>query len=76
MDADVDLLLTVGIILLVLSIPSLLSAWVESRAPRIGAIMAIAALGMISAALLTKPGGYTFIEIPDVMVGVLGSFFQ
>jgi formate-dependent nitrite reductase membrane component NrfD len=76
MDADVDLLLTVGIILLVLSVPSLLSAWVESRAPRLGAIMSIAALGMIVSALVTKPGGYAFNEVPGVMVRVLVGFFQ
>jgi formate-dependent nitrite reductase membrane component NrfD len=76
MDADVDLLLTVGIILLVLSIPSLLSAWAESRAPRIGAIMTVAALGLIVTALLTKPGGYTFNQIPEVLVRVIGGFFQ
>lgn len=76
MDTDIDLLLTVGIVLLVLSIPSLLSAWVESRAPRLGAIMAIAALGMIVTALITKPGGYAFNQVPSVMVKVLGSFFR
>ena len=36
---DTDLVLTLGIVLLVLSVPSLLSAWAESRAPRLGAIM-------------------------------------
>jgi formate-dependent nitrite reductase membrane component NrfD len=76
MDADVDLVLTVGIILLVLAIPSLLSAWVESRAPRLGSIMAIAALGMIVYALITKPGGYAFNQVPGVMVKVIAGFFQ
>jgi formate-dependent nitrite reductase membrane component NrfD len=76
MDTDVDLLLTVGIVLLVLSVPSLLAAWVESRAPRLGAIMAIAALGMIVTALVTKPGGYAFSQIPGVMAKVLTGFFQ
>jgi hypothetical protein len=73
---DTDLLLTVGIILLVLSIPSLLSAWVEGRAPRLGAIMAIAALGMIVAALLYSPGGYAFEEVPGVMLKTVFRFFQ
>jgi formate-dependent nitrite reductase membrane component NrfD len=76
MDTDVDLLLTVGIVLLVLSIPSLLSAWVESRAPRLGAIMVIGALGMIVTALITKPGGYAFNDIPGVMVKVISGFVQ
>ena len=76
MDTDFDLLLTVGIVLLVLSVPSLLSAWVESRAPRLGSIMVIAALGMIVTALVTKPGGYAFNDVPGVMVKVIGGFFQ
>jgi formate-dependent nitrite reductase membrane component NrfD len=76
MDTNVDLLLTVGIVLLVLSVPSLLSAWVEGRAPRLGSIMVIAALGMIVTALVTKPGGYAFNQVPGVMVKVIGGFFQ
>lgn len=76
MDTDADLLLTVGIVLLVLSVPSLLSAWVEGRAPRMGAIMAVAALGMIVSALLINPGGYAFNQVPGVMIKVVAGFFQ
>ena len=76
MDSDTDLMLTVGIVLLVLSIPSLLSAWAESRAPQIGAIMVIAALGLIGSALVIKPGGYAFNQIPGVMVEVVARFFR
>lgn len=76
MDANPDLMLTVGIVILVLSLPSLLSAWVESRAPRMGAIMVIAALGLIIGALLTNPGGYAFNKVPGVMIKVVGGFFQ
>ncbi len=76
MDADVDLMLTVGIILMVLSVPSLLSAWVEGRAPRMGAIMSIAALGLIVAAIMTKPGGYAFNEVPGVMLKVAAGFLR
>ncbi|MFN3991330.1 MAG: hypothetical protein ACK4IU_00295 [Tabrizicola flagellatus] len=73
---DTDLLLTVGIVLLVLSVPSLLSAWVESRAPRMGAIMAVVALGMISAALIESPGGYTFEEVPGVVLKTVMRLFD
>ena len=73
---DTDLVLTLGIVLLVLSVPSLLSAWAESRAPRLGAIMAIVALGMIAAALLIRPGGYAFNDVPGVMIGVVSRLFQ
>jgi formate-dependent nitrite reductase membrane component NrfD len=67
---DTDLVLTVGIVLLALILPSLLSAWVEQRAPRVAAIMGLAAIGMIVSALMTKPGGYSFSDVPSVMLGV------
>jgi formate-dependent nitrite reductase membrane component NrfD len=73
---DTDLVLTLGIVLLVLSVPSLLSAWAESRAPRMGAIMAIVALGMIVSALWVKPGGYAFNQVPGVMIGVVSRLFE
>ncbi len=67
---DTDLVLTIGIVLLALSVPSLLSAWVEQRVPRMGAIMVIASAAMIVSALMYKPGGYSFGEVPTVMLGV------
>ena len=76
MDTDTDLLLTLGIVLLVLSVPSLLAAWAESRAPRIGAIMVVVATGLIIAALVIKPGGYDFNQVPGVMIGVVARLFE
>lgn len=73
---DTDLILTVGIVLLVLSIPSLLASWAESRAPRMGSIMVVAALGLIIFALYEKPGGYAFNQVPGVMIGVVAKFFE
>ncbi|WP_295071362.1 hypothetical protein [Tabrizicola sp.] len=73
---DTDLALTVGILLVVLSVPSLLSAWVENRAPRLGALMVIGGGALTIYALITQPGGYAFRDVPGVMVNVLGSFFN
>lgn len=73
---DTDLALTVGILLMVLSVPSLLSAWVESRAPRLGSVMFVGAGALIVYALTTRPGGYAFQEVPGVMVTVLAGFFN
>jgi len=67
---DTDLVLTIGVVLAALSVPSLLAAWTESRAPRIGAVMVIAAFAMIVAATLRRPGGYGVTEIPSVMLDV------
>lgn len=67
---DTDLVLTIGVILGALSVPSLLAAWAESRAPRIGAIMIIAAMAMIVTASLRHPGGYGITSVPYVMLDV------
>jgi formate-dependent nitrite reductase membrane component NrfD len=69
---DTDLVLTLGIVLGVITLPSLLSAWVEGRAPRVGAILLVAAFGMIVAAALNNPGGYAVSDVPGIMAGVFG----
>ncbi len=68
---DTDLILTLGIVLMILALPSLLSAWVEGVTPRVGAIMLLAGLGMIIAAVISHPTGYRFNDVPGVMVGVV-----
>jgi formate-dependent nitrite reductase membrane component NrfD len=73
---DTDLVLTVGLVLLALSLPSLLSAWVEQRVPRVGSIMVVASIGMIVGALMYRPGGYAFSEVPGVVLGVLARFLR
>lgn len=73
---DTDLVLTIGVVLLVLAIPSLISAWAEARVPRIGSIMTIAALGLILTALQVKPGGYAFADVPTVMIDTVARLFN
>ncbi len=68
---DTDLVLTAGIVLLALSLPSLLSAWVDGRLSRLGTMMIFVASGMIGWAVYAQPKDYEFTEIPMVMLGVL-----
>ena len=49
---DTDLFLTIGVILAVLTLPSLLSAWTDGRAPRMGAIMLMVAAALIIAVVI------------------------
>lgn len=72
MAADTDLILVIGILMCALAIPSLLAAFSESRAPRMGAIMVLIGGVLVTLALTQKPSGYTFGEIPDVFVRVIG----
>ncbi len=69
---DSDLFLTVGIVVSILSLPSILSAWSDGRAPRVGAILLVAGLGLVVVAVMRHPGGYALSEVPHVMLGVVG----
>jgi hypothetical protein len=68
---DTDLMLTLGIGLMILTVPSLLSAWVDGRVPRLGSLMVLASASLIVAAMVNRPTGYRFEEIPQVMLGVV-----
>lgn len=71
MNLDTDLILVIGIVVLALSIPSLLSAFAEARAPRAGAVLLLIG-GVLVAVALTRHGpGYTFAELPGVFVHVV-----
>jgi formate-dependent nitrite reductase membrane component NrfD len=73
---DTDLILTMGIVLLVLSVPSLLSAWVEGKPPRVGGLLILAAFAMIVTATLVRPGGYDLNDVPSIMIGVVSRWFN
>ena len=69
---DSDLFLVIGIVMGAFAIPSLLSAFSESRAPRVGSIMVLIASGLIVVALLNRPSGYRLDEVPGAFVRVIG----
>lgn len=71
---DPDLALVIGIILGVLSVPSILSALSDKRAPRASAITILIAGGLIIFAMQGKPGGVKLDQIPDIFVGVLARY--
>ena len=64
-------MLVAGLIILALSIPSLMGALSESRAPRAGSIMVLIGGVLLVVALTQKPTGYTFAEIPEVFTRVI-----
>ncbi|MEP3674096.1 hypothetical protein [Sulfitobacter sp.] len=71
---DADLALVIGIILAGFSVPSILSALSDKRAPRASAITILIAGGLILFAVQGKPGGYTFEQMPDVFVNVIARY--
>jgi len=68
---DTDIALVLGIIIGGLSVPSILSALTDGRAPRASALTILIAAGLIYYALTVRPGGYTLQGVPDAFVCVV-----
>ena len=71
---DPDLALVIGVVLGVLSVPSILSALSDKRAPRASAITVLIAGGLILLAIQSKPGGLEMEQIPDIFVSVIARY--
>ncbi len=69
---DSDVIFVVGVVITVLSIPAIVSAFSDSRSPRVSAIVVLIGALMIGYAVNTKPGAYNFETLPDVFVSVVG----
>ena len=74
MGADTALVL--GILIAGFSIPSILSAFSDRRAPRASSLTILIAGGLILYAIQAHPGGYRLEEIPDVFIAVLAKFMS
>ncbi len=71
---DNDLMLVVGLVIAGFSIPSIISAISDSRAPRASAITVLIAGGLILIAINGNPGGYSLSSIPDVFIRVFARY--
>ncbi|KZX94342.1 MULTISPECIES: hypothetical protein [unclassified Sulfitobacter] len=71
---DPDLALTLGLLIAALSIPSIMSAMSDGRAPRASALTVLIAGGLIIYAVRETPGGYSLKRIPDVIVEVAARY--
>lgn len=66
-----DVFLVVGIAVAAFSVPSIISAFSEARPPRVAAISIVVGGALIVAAVMTRPGGYRFDEVPAAFVRVM-----
>jgi len=71
---DPDLALVLGIVVGALSIPSILSALSDKRAPRASALTILIAGGLVLYAAQSKPGGIVLEKIPDTFVSVVARY--
>lgn len=71
---DPDMAMAVGSVLAVLSVPALLSALSEGRAPRVGGVVLIVAAGLILWAIANSPEGYSLTGLPSVILHVIARY--
>lgn len=73
---NTDYALVIGIAVAVLSVPSILGAAVDGRAPRAAVFMVVIAGGLIAYASTQRPGGYGVDDVPGAVVRVVGDFIR
>jgi hypothetical protein len=71
-----DLFFVVGLVVGCLSVPSLISAFSESRPPRTAAILLMIGGGLTALAVIRQPGGYDFADIPAVFARVVAHYLR
>lgn len=71
-----DLFLTLGVLILIFTIPAIVSALRDGHAPRAAAIMMLIGGGLVATAIIQHPGGYALTDVPKVMMDVLSKTFN
>ena len=69
-----DLALVLGLEIAAFSVPSILSALADSRAPRASALTVLIGGGLILYAVQQTQNPYTLSEIPDIFVRVVARY--
>lgn len=73
---DPDLFLVIGLIIAVLTIPAMLTAFTEGRTPRAAAILVLISGVLIVLALSRYPNGYSIADIPNAFVRVFDRYIN
>lgn len=66
--------IVVGTLLAMLSLPSILTALADGRAPKVGAAVLLCALGLLAHAWHLTPGGLTLRDIPFAFYHLIGDW--
>ena len=66
-----DLALVIGLVIVAFSVPAIMSAVSDRRAPRTSMVTLILGGSLAVYALAQKPGGYRIEEIPETFIRVI-----
>lgn len=73
---DIDLIFVAGIVIGAFSIPAIVSAFSDRRAPRMAAIFVMISTGMITYALQMRGEPYVLENLDDVFVSVVARYLN
>ncbi len=71
---DPDLTLVIGALIGVFSLPTIVSAFAERRAPKIAFLILMAGVGMVYWAVSQNPGEYSILGFPDLLIEVIARY--
>jgi hypothetical protein len=69
-----DILMVTGVLFGILALPSLLSAYADSRFPGTALFLFVLCVALSGTAYALKPGSYTLYDIPFAVFRVIGFF--
>jgi len=72
---NTDLIFVAGVLVAAVSIPSIVTSFIDQRSPRAGAIGVLVGGGCVVFASMNKVGGYALNDVPELIVEVIGKFF-
>jgi predicted membrane channel-forming protein YqfA (hemolysin III family) len=73
---DTDLLLIIGMVIAILAVPSVISAFSESRPPRAAAILFLIGGTLIVVALTQGTTRYSMGDLPEVLSRVIAKYLN
>ena len=71
---DIDLIFVAGIVIGAFSIPAIVSAFSDRRAPRMAAVFMMISAGMITYAVQMRAEPYILEQLDDVFISVVARY--
>lgn len=71
-----DLMMVAGIVLALLALPSMISAWSEARPPRVGGILLVTGIALIATAVMKSSTPYHVQDLPKLFLNVIAGLIR
>jgi uncharacterized membrane protein HdeD (DUF308 family) len=73
---DIDLIFVLGLLAIAFGVPALVSAYADRRWPKLALLLFVVGVLSVAYARQENPGTYTMAAVPDVVVTVIGRYFN